>query len=439
VRNPLKRLPLWAKIFIGMGLGILWGLVAVWTGLEDFTTGWIKPWGTIFLKLLKLIAVPLIFVSLVKGISSLTDITKLSRIGLKTIVIYILTTIFATSLGLAMVNIVKPGDVFPREKQEMYREKFGGQVESRRESAEEIGEQSPLHFFEEMIPENIFLAAGDNSRMLQIIFFAVLFSISLVLVQGDRTRVVKDFFDGLNDVILKIVDIVMRFAPVGVLALMAALVVDYSGDADIFTALGMYMVTVTASLFLLIIGFYPMLMRLFTRTGIGTFMRGILPAQLVAFTTSSSAATLPVTLKQVTGELKVPKSIANFVLPVGVTINMDGTSCYQAIAAVFIAQVFGIELSLVQQLTIVLTATLASIGSPGIPSGSIVMLIIVLNSVGIPVEGLALILGVDRPLDMLRTAVNITGDSTVSSIVARSERERDANSAEDNMAVNGNR
>jgi Na+/H+-dicarboxylate symporter len=419
----LKKLPLWAKIFIGMGLGILWGLISVWSGWESFTSDWIKPWGTIFLKLLKLIAVPLIFVSLVKGISSLTDITKLSRIGYKTIVIYIATTIFATSVGLAMVNIFKPGDVFPENKQEQYREKFGGQVEMRQESASEIEKQSPLFFFEDMIPENFFNAAGDNSKMLQIIFFAILFSIALVLVPGEKTQVVKDFFDGLNDVILKIVDLIMRFAPIGVFALMAALVVDFSGDADIFTALGMYMLTVIVGLFLLILGLYPLMMRLFAGYKITAFMKAILPAQLVAFTTSSSAATLPVTMKQVTNELGVSKPIANFVLPVGVTINMDGTSCYQAIAAVFIAQVFGIDLTLIQQLTIVLTATLASIGSPGIPSGSIVMLIIVLNSVGLPVEGLALILGVDRPLDMLRTVVNITGDSTVSSIVARSEGE----------------
>ena len=419
----LKKLPLWAKIFIGMGLGILWGFVSVWTGWEAFTTDWVKPWGTIFLKLLKLIAVPLIFVSLVKGISSLTDITKLSRIGYKTIVIYILTTVFATTVGLTLVNILKPGDVFPDEKQEQYREKFSGQIEIRQESAREIEKQSPLFFFEDMIPDNIFGAAGDNSKMLQIIFFAILFSIALVLVPGVNTQVVKDFFSGLNDVILKIVDMIMRFAPIGVFALMAALVVDYSGDADIFTALGMYMITVTLGLLILILGLYPLIIRVFARIRITDFLKGILPAQLVAFTTSSSAATLPVTLKQVTSELKVSKPIANFVLPVGVTINMDGTSCYQAIAAVFIAQVFGIELTLSQQLIIVLTATLASIGSPGIPSGSIVMLIIVLNSVGLPVEGLALILGVDRPMDMLRTVVNITGDSTVASIVARSEGE----------------
>jgi proton glutamate symport protein len=419
----LKKLPLWVKIFIGMGIGILWGLISVWLGWEKFTINWIEPWGTIFLKLLKLIAVPLIFVSLVKGISSLTDITKLSRIGYKTIAIYLVTTVFATTVGLVMVNIVKPGDVFPEEKQEQYREKFGGQIEMRQESAAEMKDESPLRFFVDMVPDNFFRAAGDNSKMLQIIFFAILFSLALVLVPGDKTQVVKDFFDGLNDVILKIVDMIMRFAPWGVLALMASLVVDFSGDGDIFTALGMYMLTVVIALFILMVGFYPTLMRIFTKMPIKTFLKGILPAQLVGFTTSSSAATLPVTLKQVTTELKVSKPIANFVLPIGVTINMDGTSCYQAIAAVFIAQVFGIDLTLIQQLTIVLTATLASIGSPGIPSGSIVMLIIVLNSVGLPVEGLALILGVDRPLDMLRTAVNIAGDSTVASIVASSEGE----------------
>ncbi|MFO7935639.1 MAG: dicarboxylate/amino acid:cation symporter [Bacteroidales bacterium] len=419
----LKRLPLWAKIFLGMGLGVLWGLLAVWIGWEAFTNDWIEPWGDIFLRLLKLIAVPLIFVSLVKGISSLTDITKLSRIGYKTILIYMITTVFATTVGLTLVNVMKPGSVFPEERQAEYREKFGGQIELTQESAREIEDRSPLQFFVDMVPDNIFLAAGDNSKMLQIIFFAILFSIALVLVQGEKTKVVKDLFDGLNEVILKIVDLIMRFAPVGVFALMAALVVEYSGDIGIFTALGLYMIVVATGLLFLIFVFYPLVIRVFGGIKIPDFLRGILPAQLVAFTTSSSAATLPVTLKQVINEFKVSRPIANFVLPIGVTINMDGTSCYQAIAAVFIAQVFGIDLTISQQLTIVLTATLASIGTPGIPSGSIVMLIIVLNSVGLPVEGLALVIGVDRPLDMLRTVVNITGDSTVSCLVARSEKE----------------
>ncbi len=419
--NKIKVLPLWVKIFIGMGLGILFGLIAVWTSLEQLTVDWIKPWGNIFLKLLKLIAVPLIFVSLVKGISSLSNISKLSRIGLKTIIIYLITTLIATTVGLGLVNLIKPGNVFPEERQEEYRERFLDDISDKQFFADEMQEQSPLHFFEEMIPENIVFAAGDNSKMLQIIFFAILFSIAMVLVPENSVRVVKNFFDGLNDIILKIIDLIMRFAPVGVFALMAGLVVDFSGDSELFSALGMYMLTAVLGLLLLITIFYPTLIRLFTGIRWRDFYKGILPAQLVAFSTSSSAATLPVTLKQVINEFKVPKTIANFVLPVGVTINMDGTSCYQAVAAVFIAQVFGMDLTVSQQLSIVLLATVASIGSPGVPGGSIVMLIIVLTSVGIPVEGLALILGVDRPIDMLRTVVNITGDATVASIVAKSE------------------
>lgn len=421
----LKKIPLWVKIFIGMGIGILWGLVAVWTSLEHFTIDWIKPWGNIFLKLLKLIAVPLIFVSLVKGISSLSDITKLSRIGLKTIVIYLVTTLIATTVGLGLVNLIKPGNVFPEERQAEYRDRFMSDIADKQLFADEVKDLSPLHFIEDIIPENIVFAAGDNSKMLQIIFFAVLFAIAMVLIPGEKVRVVKEFFSGLNDIILKIIDMIMRFAPFGVFALMAGLIVDFSGDSELFSALGLYMLTAASGLFLLILVFYPTLIRLFTKIKIKDFLRGILPAQLVAFSTSSSAATLPVTLKQVINELRVSKTVANFVLPVGVTINMDGTSCYQAIAAVFIAQVFGIDLTISQQISIVLLATVASIGSPGVPGGSIVMLIIVLTTVGIPVEGLALILGVDRPIDMLRTVVNITGDSTVAAIVAKSEGELD--------------
>jgi Na+/H+-dicarboxylate symporter len=283
--------------------------------------------------------------------------------------------------------------------------------------------QSPLQFLEDIIPENIIFAAGDNSNMLQVIFFAILFAMAMVMIKKKKVKPVKRFFDGLNEIILKINDMIMQVAPIGVFALMAGLIVDFSGDSELFSALGMYMLTAILGLMLLIIFFYPLLIRLFTGIGLKDFFRGILPAQMVAFSTSSSAATLPVTLKQVTNEFKVSKTIGNFVLPIGVTINMDGTSCYQAIAAVFIAQVFGIELSVSQQISIVLLAVMASIGTPGVPGGSIVMLIVVLSTVGIPVEGLALILGVDRPIDMLRTVVNITGDSTVASLVAKSEGE----------------
>ena len=418
-----KRIPLWLKIIIGMVLGIIWGLIAVFAGMDKFTTDWIKPWGNIFLNLLKLIAVPLIFVSLIKGISSLTDISKLSRIGMKTISLYIISTVIATTFGLLLVNTFQPGNTFPEEKKMEFQEKYSISVKEKEVSAKEVKEQSPLHFFEEIVPENIVSAATDNSKMLQIIFFAILFGIAMVLVPLEQVNTVKGFFDGLNEIILKIIDIIMKVAPYGVFALMAALIVDFSGDTDLFVALAKYSGTVVLGLFTLIIFVYPFFVRLLTGIRYKDFLKGILPAQMVAFSTSSSAATLPVTMKQTVNELGVSKTVANFVLPIGVTINMDGTSCYQAIAAVFIAQVFGIDLNLGQQLTIVLTATLASIGTPGIPGGSIVMLIIVLTSVGLPAEGLALILGIDRPLDMLRTVVNITGDSTISAIVSKSEGE----------------
>ncbi len=422
----MKKIPLFVQILIGMALGILWGILAVELNFEKFTTDWIKPWGTIFLNLLKLIAVPLIFVSLVKGISGLSNISKLSSMGLKTLGLYIVSTVFAITIGLVLVNIIEPGNTFPDEKKIEYQEKFGATVENKQVVAEEFKDQSPLFFVVDMVPENIVKAMSDNSKMLQIILFAILFAVAMILLPEKKVKPVRKFISSLNDIILKLIDMIMATAPIGVFALLAALVVDFSGDTDLFAALGLYFVTVVIGLILIIVFFYPLFLKIFFRKAkILKFFKGIIPAQMVAFSTSSSAATLPVTMKQVKNELGVSKDVANFVLPVGVTINMDGTSCYQAIAAVFIAQVFGIDLSFGQQLTIVLTALMASIGTPGVPGGSIVMLIIVLTSVGIPVEGLALILGIDRPLDMLRTAVNVTGDSTVSTIVAVTENELD--------------
>ncbi len=418
-----RKLSLIWKILIGMALGMVWGIIAVVIGAEKFTTDWVSPWGIIFLNLLKVIAVPLIFVSLVKGISSLTNISKLSRIGLKTLALYVATTLVAISAGLIFVNIVNPGNTFSEEKKAEYLAKYQDTVAEKQETAIKQKDESPLKIIVDMVPENIVQASADNSKMLQVIFFAILFGVAMVSLKKRKIRTVKKFFDGLNDIILKIIDIIMLFAPYGVFALMAGLVVDFGGDLDLFAALGLYTITVVGTLLILIIFFYPMLMRIFTGVKWLDFLRAILPAQLVAFSTSSSAATLPVTKEQVERELGVDEEISSFVLPIGVTINMDGTSAYQAIAAVFIAQVFGVDLTFGQLMMILLTALLASIGSPGVPGGSIVMLIIVLTSVGIPVEGLALILGIDRPLDMLRTAVNVTGDSTVASLIAKSENE----------------
>lgn len=360
-------MPLWAKIIIGMFLGLIWGMIAVRTGLDKFTLNWVKPWGTIFLKLLKMIAVPLIFVSLVKGVSSLTDISKLSRIGVKTISYYIVSTLIATFFGLLIVNIVKPGDTFPEEKRIEYMSKWESTV-SEKQIVAESADQSPLRFVEEMIPDNIIKSLGDNSKMLQIIFFAILFAIAMVMVPLNSVKTVKLIFDGLNDIIIKIIELIMRFAPLGVFALLAGVVVDFAGDTDIFIALGKYFTTVLVGLFLMLIFLYPTYLKIFTKgISLKRFFKALLPAQMVGFSTSSSAAALPVTMKQNTEELGVGEEIANFVLPVGVTINMDATAFYQAVAAVFIAQVYGIDLTIGQQLTIVLTATLSSIGSPGVP------------------------------------------------------------------------
>lgn len=418
-----KKFPLWAKIILGMSLGIIWGLIAVKIGAEKFTSDWVRPWGTIFIKLLKLIAVPLIFISLVKGITSITDMTKLSRIGFKTLALYIMTTVIAIILGLLVVNTFKPGDSFSESKKLEFQAQYEDSIKEKESVAASVQDQSPLFFFEEMVPDNIFMAAGDNSKMLQIIFFSLLFSIAMIILEAKQVKVVKELFDGLNDIILKMVDIIMMFAPIGVFALLSSLITEFSGDGDLFIALGKYAGLTFFGILVMVFTMYPLLLKLFTKVKLKDFFNAIIPVQMVAFSTSSSAATLPVTLKACTDKLKISPGVANFVLPVGVTINMNGTSFYQAISAVFIAQVFGLDLTLTQQLTIILTATLASIGTPGVPGGAIIMLVIVLTTVGIPAEGLALILGIERPLDMVRTVANITGDATVAAIVATSENE----------------
>ncbi|MBU0766129.1 MAG: dicarboxylate/amino acid:cation symporter [Bacteroidetes bacterium] len=427
----LKNTPLFAKILAGMVLGVVWGFIAILAGFNEMTLNWISPWGVIFLNLLKLIAVPLIFVSLVKGVSSLTDITRLSRIGFKTIGLYLLSTVLAISVGLILVNFIQPGKTFPEEIRNDLMVRYEGNVEEKLETAIEQKDKGPLQFVIDLVPENIVNAATDNRNMLQVIFFALLFGIAIVLLPRERTRPVRDFFEGLNDVVLKIIDLIMKFAPFGVFALMAALMVEIAGDdigktADIFTGLGMYALTVIAGLGLLILFMYPLFLRIFAKISYLRFVKGVFPAQMVAFSTSSSAATLPVTMECCEKNLGVSKDVSSFVLPIGATVNMDGTSLYQAVAAVFIAQAFGFDLTLTQQLTIVLTATLASIGAAAVPSAGIIMLIIVLESIGVPSAGIALILAIDRPLDMLRTVVNITGDSTVATIVNGTEKTVDS-------------
>jgi len=422
----MKNLALHWKIIIGMTLGVIFGLLAITIGWDQFTSDWIKPFGTIFINLLKLIAVPLVFASLIKGVASLSDISKLSRIGSKTIALYLTSTVLAVTIGLLIVNTVQPGKYFSEEKRIEFKEKFATKTEAKMEAAAQVQDQGPLQFMVDIVPQNFLNAATDNSNMLQVIFFAILFGMAMIMLPDVKTVYVKGFFDGVNDVILQIVDMIMTMAPYGVFALLASLMVDFSdGDVrnviELFSALGLYSLAVILGLLTMIFVVYPIILRMFTKMNYFDFFKGIMPAQMLAFSTSSSAATLPVTMERCEDHLGVSEEISSFVLPLGATINMDGTSLYQAVAAVFIAQAFGVDLDLSQQLTIVLTATLASIGAAAVPGAGLVMLVIVLGAVGMDPEGVALIFAVDRILDMLRTVVNVTGDATVATVIASSE------------------
>lgn len=407
------------KILIGMSLGVLVGLaLAQFSWGPSLVRDWIKPFGNIFINALKLIAVPLILASLIKGVSDLKDLTNLSKMGFRTVLTFILTTMTAVSIGLLLVNLIEPGSSISEKTRMDLLSSYETEASSNISKAVAQKEIGPLQGIVDIVPENFLGAAADNRNMLQVIFFALLVGVGLILIPVSAAKPVKDFFDGFNEVILKMIDIIMIAAPIGVFALLATLVID-SPSIDLFAALGMYAVTVIFGL-LLMICFYGVIVFLFTKRSPLSFFKGIAPAQLLAFSTSSSAATLPVTMERVTGHLGVSKEVASFVLPVGATINMDGTSLYQAVAAVFIAQAFGLELSLGTQLGIIATATLASIGSAAVPGAGMVMLVIVLAQAGIPEAGLALIFGIDRPLDMCRTVVNVSGDAAVSSIVANS-------------------
>ncbi|MDO9039608.1 MAG: dicarboxylate/amino acid:cation symporter, partial [Lutibacter sp.] len=377
-----------------------------------------KPLGTIFINSLKLIAVPLILGSLIKGVSDLKDISKLSKMGGRTIGIYIITTVIAVSIGLFLVNIIKPGNSISEQTRQELVQNYSGDTDKYKEEAFKQKESGPLQALVDIVPDNIFGAASENKNMLQVIFFAIFFGVGLILIPEKKSKPVKKFFDGFNEVILKMIDLIMLAAPFGVFALLAALVVE-SPSLDLFKALVWYAFTVILGLTLMLV-FYNLLVLLFTKKKPSFFIKGISPAQLLAFSTSSSAATLPVTMERVTEHLGVDEEVSSFVLPIGATINMDGTSLYQAVAAVFIAQAFGMELSLGVQLGIIVTATLASIGSAAVRGAGMVMLVIVLAQAGIPEAGLALIFAIDRPLDMCRTTVNVTGDAAVSMIVAKS-------------------
>lgn len=462
----MKKLALHWKIIIGMVLGIIWALLSSTMGWSQFTINWIDPFGTIFINLLKLIAVPLVLFSIISGISNLGSTSKIGRMGAKTLLFYLGTTILAITLGLFLVNTIKPGKLIDEQSRidnrinyEIWAASQGYEIKDgvnylqnpefferakqisdlsksqledaaitdRIETAHKLQNKSPLQPLVDIVPENFFFSLSNNSLMLQIIFFAIFFSVSLLFVPKKKTKSVRAFIDGILEVLLKMVDFVMQAAPFFVFALLAGVVSKMAGDdvgkvVEIFKGLSWYSLTVMIGLLSIIFIIYPLIMKIFVKKiSYRGFFKAISPAQTLAFSTSSSAATLPVTMECVENNLGVDKKIAGFVLPIGATVNMDGTSLYQTIAVVFLAQMHMIDLTLTQQLIIVTTAVLASIGAAPVPSAGLVMLIIIMESVGLNPAWIAIIFPVDRILDMFRTVANVSGDATVSSVIAQGE------------------
>ncbi len=436
----MKRIPLHTQILIGLALGLVVGLAVVKTGAPQYlVTDYLKPIGEIFVRALKMIAVPLVFASLIVGVANLGDVSKLSRIGGKTIGMYLVTTILAISIGLLLVNVIKPGESLPQATRDNLMSLYNSSAGSKSEAAAQLKEQSPLQPFVDMVPENVFQAAANNSSMLQVVFFAVIMGIAVLSVPKAKATPVVAFFDGLNDIIIKLVEYIMLIAPYGVFALMASLIVEIAGNdpdsaVSLLLALLNYSLVVLGGLATILFIMYPLVLKIFTKISFRDFFRAIRPAQLLAFSTSSSSATLPVTMKQLEDEVGVSEEISSFVLPLGATVNMNGTSLYQAVAAVFIAQALGFDLTFSQQFMIVVTATLASIGSAGVPGAGLIMLVIVLETINVPAAGIALIIAPDRLLDMFRTVVNVTGDAVVCAAVASTEGEL-PNGAEPRLAL----
>lgn len=431
----------------------------------SFTSNWVNPFGTIFIRLLKFIAIPLVLFSIIAGVSSLSDLSKLGRMGAKTLGIYLATTVFAVGTGLILVNFISPGKMMDQNDREKNRVRYEmwatanlkepigdfdylhdptkmiavnevkatqhkgeqdiSKFEKRKEESKSGGALQPLV---DIIPENIIKSLLEG-QMLQVIFFAIFFGVVMAMLPKERMAGIQSFVDGVGDIFVKMVDVIMKGAPFFVFCLMAGLMTKMAGSPQelisMFASLGWYSITVLLGLILMIFIFYPAIMLLLTKRKLsyGGFFKRISPAQFLAFSTSSSAATLPVTIECVEERIGVDKKVASFVLPIGATVNMDGTSLYQAVAVIFLAQIHMIDLSFSTQLTIVAMATLASIGSAAVPSAGLVMLMIVLESIGLNPAWIAIIMPVDRILDMCRTVVNVTGDATVATIIASTENE----------------
>lgn len=427
----MRKLSLHWKILIAMIVGVAWalfseGLASDSFNIISFNIAWLAPFGDIFLKLLKLIAVPLVLFSIIKGVSGLSNLSDLGKMGSRTVLLYLTTTFFSVSLGLLLVNQIGPGNGFDFNIKNFEEDT---KVVSMQQQVNVSSSDSPLQFLVDMVPDNIFLALGDNKAMLQIIFFALFFGTVLILIEPKKKKYIDDLIDSLNDVFLKMVDIVIRYSPFFIFCLLAGNLSELSSESqggvlDIVAGLALYTLVVLLGLLIMLLCVYPLLMRFFTKNfSYQKFFKGIAPAQILAFSTSSSAATLPVTMDCVNKNLGVPNRVSSFVLPIGATINMDGTSLYQCVAVVFLAQILGVDLAFSTQLLIALTAVLASIGSAAIPSAGLFMMVVVLGVTPIDPMYIAIILPVDRILDMCRTVINVTGDATVSSIVASFEDE----------------
>lgn len=421
------KLKLHWQIIIGMAAGLLFGILAAFNGWGGFTAHWIAPFGKIFINLLKLIAIPLVLGSLVSGVASLSDVKKLSRIGGKTIGIYLVTTTISVTMGLTIVNMFSPGKSVPIEMREQLQNTYQAEVANNEANAEAVKERGPLQPFVDMIPSNAFESAASNGNMLQIVFVSIFLGIAIIYV-GDKGKPLLVVFEALNDVIIKMVDLIMLAAPIGVFALIADTINVIAKDnlnqvAELLGALGYYSFVVLLGLLIQTTVVYPIILKIFTPMKLIDFIKGMAPVQLLAFSTSSSGATLPVTMERCEKNLGVSDEVSSFVLPLGATINMDGTALYQAVAAVFIAQTLGMDLDWTAQITIVLTAVLASIGTAAVPGAGIIMLVIILEAINVPSAGIALILGVDRILDMCRTVTNVTGDATVAITIAATENQ----------------
>lgn len=414
----LPKLQLHTKILLGLLSGVVFGLLANRLAFSGFLLTYVKPLGAAFIKLISMVVVPLVFASLLVGTASLNDIRKLGRIGSKTLAYYLCTTAVAVTIGLFLANTLKPGVGLSRElRTELIQ---NGAEQANAKIGTTFKKPTITDVLLNIVPTNP-VRAFVEGKMLQIIFFALLTGICLTLIRPDRSRPVISFFEGLNDLMIKMVHIIMKLAPYGVFALISAVVAEFG--AGILLALLKYSIVVIAGLMLHVIIVYSSAVRIFSKQKIAAFFRGIRPAQLIAFSSASSSATLPVTMECTEKNLGVSAKICSFALPLGATINMDGTALYQGVSTVFLAQIYGMDLSIAQQLAIVLTATLASVGTAGTPGAGIITLAIVLKSIGVPLEGIAIIMGAERLLDMCRSVVNVTGDASCAVVVASTENE----------------